>query len=70
MMTLKGFIIDQTNKAIQFEVCEDLLLHLRNQRHWFPTSKVKITKSRDNFDVIRMPDWLYDSRVKIPVGSE
>ena len=62
-MMLRGCAIRQTEKAVYFSIHEDELGHLEGKRFWFPKSQVRQSKSRDKqFDVLRMPNWLYDSK--------
>jgi len=66
MMTLKGKILVETDKAIRFQILEDECMHLQGQIEWFPKSKTKILKRKDGeIRTINVQNWLYDDKIII-----
>jgi hypothetical protein len=70
MMQLRGTIQGESEKAILFYIEEDICLHLKGRRLWFPKSKIKLPKRRQGIINIYVQDWLYDRNIIIQEGSE
>jgi hypothetical protein len=66
MNKLRGTVMYETDKAIQFKITEDILLHLTGKTLWFPKSKIKLPKNLYKETIsIYVPDWMYDSKVVV-----
>lgn len=66
MMTLKGKILNKTDKAICFQILEDVCFHLQGQTKWFPKSKIKILKRKDGeIRTIHVQNWLYEEKIVV-----
>lgn len=66
MMKLRDRILNETDKAIRFQILEDECFHLQGQTEWFPKSKIKILKRKDGeIRTINVQNWLYDDKIII-----
>ena len=65
MMDLQGRIVAETDKAIQFEILDDICLHLQGKTEWFPKSKIRLPKRRYGIIRIYVQNWIYDSKIVV-----
>ena len=67
MQKLKGKIKVETDEAILIEITEDMEgFHLDHQTEWFPKSQIKMNKKViDGERIIRIPNWIYDDKIRI-----
>jgi len=69
MITIKGVILGETDKAIQLKITEDEASELAGRTEWIPKSQSRIAGEAI---CLSLPKWLYDEKVKETkrVGSE
>ena len=66
MIKLRGHVIIETDKAILFEITEDIHLHLQGRMEWFPKSHIQLPKKLYGKEIsIYVQNWLYDDKIRI-----
>ena len=65
MMKLRGYVIEETDKAILFQITSDECgFHLGGLTEWFPKSHIKLPKVLHGKEIsIYVQHWLYDSKI-------
>lgn len=65
MQKLKGYVRAETDKAILFQITEDMQgFHLEGQTEWFPKSRIKMNKKVISGErIIHVQNWLYDDKI-------
>lgn len=62
MVKLRGHVKHETEKAILFEVSEDIHLHLNGLIKWFPKSNIRLPKILHGKEIsIYVQNWFYNS---------
>ena len=64
MMKLRGYLKNETDKAILFEITSDPGgVHLQGQTEWFPKSTIRLPKRLHGEISIYVHNWFYDTKV-------
>jgi hypothetical protein len=64
-MKLRGYVIQETDKAILFQITSDECgFHLGGLTEWFPKSHIRLPKVLHDKEIrIYVQNWLYDSKI-------
>jgi hypothetical protein len=67
MVSLRGIILQKTDKAVLVHITQDIHVHLRDKDEWFPLSKVKLKelKQQPGYCSLQVPNWLYESKIVV-----